>query len=77
MYMYGNPRNTQKSTYILTTHTQSLLHCYALDCVTHFMFSPGGLKSLDNAKDFEIMHELTYHQSLQSKHPSEIYRIAR
>ncbi|CAG8126418.1 unnamed protein product [Penicillium salamii] len=44
---------------------QSLLHCYALDCVTHFMFSPGGLKSLDNAKDFEIMHELTYHQSLQ------------
>ncbi|KAJ5341515.1 Cytochrome P450 [Penicillium brevicompactum] len=43
----------------------SLLHCYALDCVTHFMFSPGGLKSLDTAKDFEIMHELTYHQSLQ------------
>ncbi|CAG7925033.1 unnamed protein product [Penicillium olsonii] len=43
----------------------SLLHCYALDCVTHFMFSPGGLKSLDNAKDYEIMHELTYHQSLQ------------
>ncbi|KAJ5758159.1 uncharacterized protein N7511_006853 [Penicillium nucicola] len=43
----------------------SLLHCYALDCVTHFMFSPGGLKSLDNPKDYEIMHELTYHQSLQ------------
>ncbi|KAJ6190831.1 hypothetical protein N7519_000852 [Penicillium mononematosum] len=43
----------------------SLLHCYALDCVTHFMFSPGGLRSLDVAKDYEIMHELTYHQSLQ------------
>ncbi|KAG0153318.1 Cytochrome P450 [Penicillium digitatum] len=43
----------------------SLLHCYALDCVTHFMFSPGGLRSLEVAKDFDIMHELTYHQSLQ------------
>ncbi|KAJ5763579.1 hypothetical protein N7533_002260 [Penicillium manginii] len=42
-----------------------LLHCYALDCVTHFMFSPGGLKSLNVKKDFEIMQELTYHQSLQ------------
>ena len=30
------------------------------------MFSPGGLKSLDNAKDYEMMEELTYHQSLQS-----------
>ncbi|KAJ6005329.1 hypothetical protein N7451_003273 [Penicillium sp. IBT 35674x] len=42
-----------------------LLHCYAVDCVTSFMFSPGGLKSLNNPKDFEIMEELTYHQSLQ------------
>ncbi|KAJ5219303.1 uncharacterized protein N7498_001402 [Penicillium cinerascens] len=42
-----------------------LLHCYAVDCVTHFMFSPGGLKSLTIQKDFEIMRELTYHQSLQ------------
>lgn len=47
--------------------TQVLLHCYAVDCVTHFMFSPGGLKSLNVEKDFEIMQELTYHQSLQSK----------
>lgn len=31
------------------------------------MFSPGGLKSLNVEKDFEIMQELTYHQSLQSK----------
>ncbi|GLI78457.1 hypothetical protein PoHVEF18_006772 [Penicillium ochrochloron] len=44
---------------------QVLLHCYAVDCVTHFMFSPGGLKSLNVEKDFEIMEELTYHQSLQ------------
>ncbi|KAL4986287.1 cytochrome P450 [Aspergillus falconensis] len=41
------------------------LHCYALDGVTNFMFSPGGLRSLDSEKDFEIMEELTYHQSLQ------------
>ncbi|KAL4961873.1 cytochrome P450 [Aspergillus stella-maris] len=41
------------------------LHCYALDGVTNFMFSPGGLRSLDSDLDFEIMEELTYHQSLQ------------
>ncbi|KAL4915467.1 cytochrome P450 [Aspergillus aurantiobrunneus] len=41
------------------------LHCYALDGVTNFMFSPGGLRSLDLDTDFEIMEELTYHQSLQ------------
>ncbi|KAL5334968.1 cytochrome P450 [Aspergillus crustosus] len=41
------------------------LHCYALDGVTNFMFSPGGLRSLDSDTDFEIMEELTYHQSLQ------------
>ncbi|KAL4892493.1 cytochrome P450 [Aspergillus ambiguus] len=42
-----------------------LLHCYALDGVTNFMFSPGGLESLDRSEDFEFMEELTYHQSLQ------------
>ncbi|RDW64318.1 cytochrome P450 [Aspergillus mulundensis] len=41
------------------------LHCFALDGVTNFMFSPGGLRSLDSEEDFEIMEELTYHQSLQ------------
>ncbi|PWY75020.1 cytochrome P450 [Aspergillus heteromorphus CBS 117.55] len=41
------------------------LHCYALDCVTSFMFSPGGLKSLSDKNDYELMEELTYHQSLQ------------
>lgn len=50
-------------------YRQVLLHCYALDCVTHFMFSPGGLKSLDNQRDFELMQELTYHHSLQSTSP--------
>ncbi|PYH44760.1 cytochrome P450 [Aspergillus saccharolyticus JOP 1030-1] len=41
------------------------LHCYALDCVTHFMFHPGGLSSLNDAKNFQIMEEMTYHHSLQ------------
>ncbi|GLA01264.1 hypothetical protein AnigIFM60653_011513 [Aspergillus niger] len=41
------------------------LHCYALDCVTHFMFSPSGLNSLTDDNDFELMEELTYHNSLQ------------
>ncbi|GLB22659.1 hypothetical protein AtubIFM61612_003235 [Aspergillus tubingensis] len=41
------------------------LHCYALDCVTHFMFSPSGLKSLTDENDFELMEEMTYHNSLQ------------
>ncbi|KAE8332456.1 cytochrome P450 [Aspergillus sergii] len=48
-----------------SVNVYSLLHCYALDGVTNFMFSPGGLKSLDNTKDYEMMEELTYHQSLQ------------
>ncbi|KAL4993528.1 cytochrome P450 [Aspergillus recurvatus] len=42
-----------------------LLHCYTHDGVTDFMFRPGGLRSLDSENDFEIMEELTYHQSLQ------------
>lgn len=61
-------------TYVFSAHplgqslmtTQVWLHCYALDGVTNFMFSPGGLQSLDSENDFEIMEELTYHQSLQS-----------
>ena len=32
------------------------------------MFGPNGLNSLDNAKDLEVMNELTYHNSLQSKY---------
>lgn len=30
------------------------------------MFSPGGTHSLTKSKDFELMEELTYHNSLQS-----------
>lgn len=52
-----------------------LLHCYALDCVTHFMFSPGGLRSLNTAEDFALMEELTYHHSLQSKDVERVISI--
>ena len=57
--------------------TQVWLHCYALDGVTNFMFSPGGLQSLDSENDFEIMEELTYHQSLQSSFVLSIASFAR
>lgn len=30
------------------------------------MFSPSGLKSLTDENDFELMEEMTYHNSLQS-----------
>lgn len=30
------------------------------------MFSPSGLNSLTDDNDFELMEELTYHNSLQS-----------
>ncbi|OJJ46594.1 hypothetical protein ASPZODRAFT_16346 [Penicilliopsis zonata CBS 506.65] len=42
----------------------ALLHCYALDCVTHFLFGDG-LDSLCLPANYEIMAEMTYHQSLQ------------
>lgn len=37
------------------------------------MFSPGGTHSLTSVKDFELMEELTYHNSLQSM--SQIYLL--
>lgn len=43
------------------------LHCYALDCASHFLFNPGGLNTLNNAKDFQLMQELTYHDSLAQR----------
>lgn len=55
-----------KQKYILVLSSfQIQLHCYALDCVTHFMFGDGGLDSF--GKDFGFMEELTFHHSLQSE----------
>ncbi|CAG8957111.1 hypothetical protein HYFRA_00009312 [Hymenoscyphus fraxineus] len=42
-----------------------LLHCYALDCVTHFLFGEEGTKSIEGGKDREMMEELSYHESLK------------
>ncbi|KAI0642824.1 cytochrome P450 [Trametes meyenii] len=38
----------------------ALLHCYSLDGVTGHMFSPNGLRSLTEPRDFAMMKQLTY-----------------
>lgn len=48
----------------------SALHAYAFDCVTHHLFHPYGTNSLEDEKDEEIMREVTFDDSLQSKKPS-------
>ncbi|KAL2075839.1 hypothetical protein VTL71DRAFT_782 [Oculimacula yallundae] len=41
------------------------LHCYALDCASHHLFHPYGTHSIDDEKDFEMMEEQSYHNSLK------------
>lgn len=36
-----------------------------MDGVTHFLFAPKGTRSLDDPVDFEMMEELSYHDSLK------------
>lgn len=48
-------------------NAQVILHCYALDCVSHHLFSPGGLDSLNNPDDRALMEELCTDNSLQGK----------
>lgn len=43
------------------------LHCYALDCASHFIFNPGGINSLNDANDKRLMQELSYHDSLRAR----------
>lgn len=43
------------------------LHCYALDCASHFLFNPGGTDSLNNPEDLKLMQELSYHDSIKRK----------
>jgi hypothetical protein len=43
------------------------LHCYALDCASHFLFNPGGTNTLIDSNDFVLMKELSYHDSLKRK----------
>ncbi|KAH9922031.1 cytochrome P450 [Amylocystis lapponica] len=44
------------------------LHCYALDCITHHLFHPYGLKSLTESSDLATMKELSYQDSLRSSY---------
>lgn len=48
----------------LTGH-KVLLHCYALDCASHFLLNPGGTDTLNNLEDFKLMQELSYHDSIK------------
>jgi hypothetical protein len=53
----------KKST--LLTGYKVLLHCYALDCASHFLLNPGGTDTLNDSEDFKLMQELSYHDSLK------------
>ncbi|TPX10847.1 uncharacterized protein E0L32_008236 [Thyridium curvatum] len=43
------------------------LHAYAFDCVTHHLFHPYGVDSLQSEKDEEIMREVAFDDSLQNR----------
>ncbi|KAL6252557.1 hypothetical protein RBB50_000276 [Rhinocladiella similis] len=42
------------------------LHCFALDGVTHQLFHPYGTHANRDEKDYQLMKELSYHDSLKS-----------
>lgn len=46
------------------------LHCFALDCASHFLFHPYGTHSIERKEDFEMMEEQSYHNSLKGQQPS-------
>ena len=46
------------------------LHSFALDGASQFLFHPYGTRSLSDPYDFEIMKELSYHDSLRREHSS-------
>ncbi|KAK4231524.1 putative sterigmatocystin biosynthesis P450 monooxygenase [Podospora fimiseda] len=43
------------------------LHSYAFDCVTHHLFHPYGTNSLQTKEDKQILHELTFDDSLKNR----------
>lgn len=59
--MLHNPPNIST---LLSGH-KVLLHCYALDCASHFLLNPGGTDTLNNQEDFKLMEELSYHDSIK------------
>ncbi|EXJ93260.1 hypothetical protein A1O1_01651 [Capronia coronata CBS 617.96] len=44
-----------------------ILHCYALDCASHFLFNPGGTDTLNNPSELPLMKELSYHDSIKQR----------
>lgn len=60
-------RHLSCRTYSLANNLKVLLHCYALDCASHFLFNPGGTNSLNDQTDLNLMKELSYHDSLRRK----------
>ncbi|KAI0363960.1 cytochrome P450 [Pilatotrama ljubarskyi] len=44
------------------------LHCFALDCITAHLFHPHGLHSFTDARDYEMMEELTYPTILKQQY---------
>jgi hypothetical protein len=51
----------------MLTETRPDLHSYAFDGVTHHLFHPHGANSLVNKEDEDIMREVAFDDSLQSK----------
>ncbi|OKL55861.1 hypothetical protein UA08_08881 [Talaromyces atroroseus] len=51
------------------------LHCYAIDCASHFLFSPGGTDTLNNPEDFKLVQELSYHDSLKQRYVEHYWPI--
>lgn len=65
-----------KRSTLLSGH-KVLLHCYALDCASHFLLNPGGTDTLNKQEDFKLMEELSYHDSIKREsslaEPSKVY----
>ena len=54
-----------------------MLHCYAIDCASHFLFNPRGLNTLGEPKDLAVLHGMIYHDSIQREHASigDLYNL--
>jgi hypothetical protein len=50
-------------------YAQVLLHAYALDCASHFIFGKYGTHSLEKGEDERMMRELSFHYSLRRTFP--------
>lgn len=73
MFTYGEH---SFASYIVLTRRKVILHCYALDCASHFLFNPGGSNTLNDPEDFKMMKELSYHDSLKRKRPLRLSLIS-